>query len=159
MTFKHSAESDLYNFLTSDHEDALNQMPDIYEDVKRDEKRRKKIYFIDPKRGHSIPNPNRIANTWSLEPINEDTYGCALRMRWWRVSRLPQTGTLSIWRYSSLLKGTSTLLQQCFCTSPATSTLSNFSAPTEAWTSNASTSEPSPQQFTETDWRGRNWEA
>lgn len=81
MTFKYSTESELYRFPASDHEDALNQMSEIYEDVRRDEKRRKKIYFIDPTRGNSIPNPNRITNTRSLEPTNEDTHARALRER------------------------------------------------------------------------------
>lgn len=68
MTFKYSAESELYRFPTSDHEDALNQMSVIYEDVKRDAKRRKKIYFIDPTRGDSFPNPTGLLKHKASNP-------------------------------------------------------------------------------------------
>lgn len=53
-----STEIELHNSPTSDNEEALNQMSDTYDDVKCDVKRRKKkIYFIDPTRINSLPNP------------------------------------------------------------------------------------------------------
>lgn len=55
-----------------------------------------------------------IANTWSF--LNTHAY--ALRERWQSESRMPQTGTLSIWGFGILLKGTLAVLWRC----PATCT-------------------------------------
>lgn len=73
-----------------------------------------------------------------------NTHRHALRERWQRLSKLPQTGTLSIWGFGKLLKGTSAVLWRCPGTSPVTRTTFQFWSVTRAWTKNPTLLSPVP---------------
>lgn len=71
-----------------------------------------------------------------------------MRMYWGVVSQLPRTGSLSIWAFGKLLKGTSAVLWRCPGTSPATSTTFQFWSVTgTTWTKNSMLLCPYRQSF------------
>lgn len=72
-----------------------------------------------------------ITNTCSI--LSKQMSTQTLRERCQRVSGLPQPGALTIWGFSTLLKGTLAVPWR----SPATRTLFNFRSSTGAWTESA----------------------